>query len=235
MASEVLFERIEKKYLMSKKQYSGFLKCMEPYMQIDEFGDHTVMSLYYDTEHWDLIRRSIEKPVFKEKLRLRSYGTPGETDPVYIELKRKYHGVVYKRRREMTLTEARKLLSEGVPAEETDQVLREIGYFLDFYRPLTPHMLISCERAAYYSKSGPKIRLTIDRNIRARETELDLAKGDGGTLLFPDERFLMELKIEGSMPLWIAKALSELKLYPGGFSKYGRFYMKKMKEETENV
>ena len=231
MDNGIVFERIEKKYLMTKKQYTEFVKRMAPYMRLDEYGRKTVSSVYYDTDDFLLIARSIEKPVYKEKLRIRSYGTPGPDDPVYIELKKKYRGIVYKRRKEMPLREARAYLA-GEYRPEEDQILREIDYFLDYYRP-KPKILIMYERSAYYSRMGPKIRLTIDENIRARYDDLHLGKSTEGEMLFDTERYLMELKIEGAVPLWLSKAMTELGIRPESFSKYGRLYQKKMKEERE--
>lgn len=230
---EAFFERIEKKYLMNRSQYEQFLKRISPYMKLDEYGDHTVMSVYYDTDRYDLIRRSVEHPYFKEKLRVRSYGTPTEKTEVYIELKRKINRIVYKRRKAMCWDEAAAYLKEGIRPGEEDQIFREIDYFLKQYPTIAPRMLIAYERAAYYSVTGPKIRLTIDRDIRAREDDLTLLHGSYGEKLYEKDIYVVELKIEGSMPLWLSETLADIHAYSGGFSKYGRFYEKKVTGRAE--
>ena len=231
MATAV-FQRIEKKYLITKAQCEGFLKAMEPYIMPDEYGEYSPASIYFDTPDWTLARRSIGGPVFKEKFRLRTYGVPTDDSPAFLEIKRKYDGVVYKRRVTMPYREAYRYLQGDFRPADDSQIFKEIERFREFYG-IRPAMLVACERRAFKAREGDGVRLTIDKNIRCRREDLDLSHGFHGTPLFDENLYLMEIKIAGAMPLPMAEALTELKIYPRGFSKYGSFYKKKLAEEQE--
>ena len=218
-----VFKRTEKKYLINKEKYDSMLDCLEEYMSVDQYGKHTIGNIYFDTDTYDLISRSIEKPIYKEKLRLRSYGVPKANDKVFIEIKKKYDGVVYKRRVSMTLTEARDYLYKGIKPKKDSQILREINYFVSFYQPV-PKLYLAYDRIAYFGKEDPDIRITFDHNIRSRGYNLDLGEGDYGDLLLESDTYLMEVKVAGAMPMWMAKLFSELEIYPCSFSKYGNIY-----------
>ena len=113
MAGQI-FERYEKKYLLDENQYTELQKVLKGRFQIDNYGKTTINNIYYDTPESLLIRRSIEKPVYKEKLRVRSYGKADSETQVFIELKKKYKGIVYKRRTSMKLRHSDALLYENV-------------------------------------------------------------------------------------------------------------------------
>ncbi|WP_195269399.1 polyphosphate polymerase domain-containing protein [Eubacterium sp. 1001713B170207_170306_E7] len=225
-----VFQRIEKKYRLSGEKYWTLIQALKPYIQMDEYGRHTICNIYYDTEHFDLIRHSIEKPPYKEKLRLRSYGVPGPQDTVYIEIKKKWRRTVYKRRTAMTLTQAQAYLNHGIRPEMDSQILREIDYFLNFYRPV-PRLFLAYDRIACYGIQDDDIRITFDANIRSRENDLKLASGDAGTALLESQEVLMEIKIPNAMPLWLTRILSELQIYPTSFSKYGNIYKHSLVQE----
>lgn len=229
MADMDTFKRTEKKYLMSGQQYEQFLERTRSQLQLDQYGLHTICNIYYDTDDYELIRRSIEKPAYKEKLRLRSYGIPSLEDDVFLEIKKKWKGVVYKRRVSLPLEKARKYLEEGEPLEHSGQIESEIDYFFKFYQP-KPKMYIAYDREAFFGREDNSLRLTIDRNIRSREYELQLECGDYGDLLLDKDMYLMEIKINASMPMWLAWVLSDLEIYPISFSKYGNIYKKKLLE-----
>ncbi len=221
MAQEV-FKRVEKKYLLSSEQYNELKKLLKDEMILDQYGKHTICNTYFDTDTYQLIRTSIEKPVYKEKLRLRSYGIPTENSKVFIELKKKYKGVVYKRRQEMTLRQANSYFSAGIrPAQS--QILREIDWFLAFYNPV-PKVNIFYDRLAYYHKEEKDLRITFDTNILCRDYALDLRKGAWGSAILPENKYLMEIKIPGAIPIWLSKKLTELEIYHTSFSKYGNWY-----------
>jgi SPX domain protein involved in polyphosphate accumulation len=228
--SNEIFQRIEKKYLITREQYERMQDMMKDYMQIDDYGLSTICNIYYDTETYDLIRTSIEKPTYKEKLRLRSYGVPGENDRTYIEIKKKYKGIVYKRRIQLPLKEARNYLEHGIRPSKENQILKEIDYFRQYYKPVKK-MYIAYDRIAMFGKQDDSIRITFDQNIRSREYDMDLSKGDSGELLFNSNTILMETKVAGAYPLWLVKILSELMIYPVSFSKYGSIYKKKLNDE----
>ena len=229
---QTVFKRIEKKYLLTKKQYENLLKLSKDYLVKDEFGLHTVCNIYYDTDNYSLIRKSIEKPVYKEKLRVRSYDTPNKNTKVYIELKKKYEGIVHKRRITVKESEAEKYL-KNKKIDRDDQISKEINYVLNHYN-LVPKLYLAYDRIAYYNKDDSTLRITFDSNIRSRTDNLDLKLGDAGELLFKEEVYLMEIKAVGGLPLWLVKILDELKIYPTSFSKYGNVY-KKMLERKEIV
>lgn len=225
-----VFQRIEKKYLMNQEQYQQFLAGMSPYMEMDQYGLHTIGNIYYDTEDDILIRTSIEKPPYKEKMRLRSYGIPEEGDMVFLELKKKWDGIVYKRRVAMTLEEARAYLMEGKAPDHDRQMVKEMDYFLDYYHPV-PRLYLAYDRRAYAGKEDSRLRLTIDERIRSRDWDLDLSCGDQGRMLFEKDYYLMEIKAPDAYPMWLAHLLSRLGIYPVSFSKYGMFYKKRKEEE----
>ena len=217
------FKRVEKKYLLSAEKFQALRARLDEYIMPDEYFSSTVCSIYYDTDDYELIRRSIEGPVYKEKLRLRSYNVPAEDGEVFVELKKKYKGVVYKRRVRMRADEAEPYLAMQAPAPKDTQITREIDWFLKTNRP-TPKAFIACDREAYVAVSDPELRITFDFNMRWRDTDLHLTHGaDGEPLVGPGE-VLMEIKIPGTAPLWLASMLSELEIFPTGFSKYGSCY-----------
>ncbi|MCQ2558541.1 MAG: polyphosphate polymerase domain-containing protein [Oscillospiraceae bacterium] len=222
-AVQATFERYEKKYLMTAEQYRALRSRLDPLIRPDLYPESTVCSIYYDTDDFSIIRESIEKPVYKEKLRLRSYNVPGEEGEVFVELKKKFKGVVYKRRVAMTNRQAELWLSGEAPAPEDSQIIREISWFLKMNRP-SPKVLICYDRLAYVAISDPRLRITFDRNMRWRDSDLHLPHGDGGAPIVDPGHVLMEVKIPGAAPVWLAKMLSELQIYPTSFSKYGSAY-----------
>ncbi|SET53299.1 polyphosphate polymerase domain-containing protein [[Clostridium] polysaccharolyticum] len=221
------FERVEKKYMMTKEQFESFLQRTEDKITLDEYGLHTICNIYYDTDTYDLIRYSISKPKYKEKLRLRSYGIPSKESAVFVELKKKWNGVVFKRRTSMSLEEAKNYLDYGVRPDKESQIVREIDYFLEYYNPL-PKLFLAYDRLAFFSNEDAQVRITVDQNIRSRTTDLDLSLGDYGEKLLEEGDYLMEIKVPGVFPLWLANILSELKIYPVSFSKYGNIYKKSL-------
>ncbi len=218
------FKRYEKKYLVNMEQYRQLLQRSQNRLMADEYGETTICNIYFDTPDRRLIRASLEKPVYKEKLRLRSYGTPSSQDMVFVELKKKYKEVVYKRRVQMDLESAEHYLYDHAPAVRPSQITKEIDWFLNFYHDLQPAMYISYERTALYGLEDSKLRITFDRNILYRQEELWLECGVWGNLILEEGYRLMEIKIPGAIPLWLTRILNELMIYPASFSKYGRGY-----------
>ncbi len=229
--SQTVFERYEKKYILTSAQYKELREHLNEFMQIDEYGLHTISNIYFDTDTFELIRASIERPIYKEKFRLRSYGIPGQNDAVFLELKKKYKGVVYKRRVSMTLQQAMGYLENRNYAEEKTQILTEIDWFFKIYDPV-PKVYIAYDRIALFGKEDSNLRITFDSNIRWRDHDLDLSKGDYGDAIMNPNCFLMEIKIPGAMPLWLSHLLTKLKIYSNSFSKYGTCYQKKILGHT---
>jgi len=218
-----VFKRYEKKYFLDGGRYRSFKAIAEQYMQVDEYGKSTICNLYYDTADFELIRNSIEKPVYKEKLRLRSYGVPKPEDTVFLELKKKYKGVVYKRRIALSLEEAYKSIQEGAVDDSRGQIGREINYFLEMYHPI-PKVYLAYDRIAMFGREDAELRMTFDFRIRSRGENLDLAAGDEGELLLPEDNVIMEIKVKDSYPMWLIHALEAVEIYPCSFSKYGNVY-----------
>lgn len=218
-----VFERYEKKYLLSRAQYRALRAALAPHMEQDAYGKHTICNLYFDTEQFSLIRHSLDKPLYKEKLRLRSYGIPQLHDTVYVELKKKFAGVVYKRRVGMTLTQAYRYLLSGIHPAEECQIVREIDWFMK-NNPVFAAAYIAYDRVALFGKEDNDLRITFDEEVRAREHHLDLLCGDYGTRLLEPGAVLMEAKLPYAMPLWLSHVFSECGVQPGTFSKYGACY-----------
>ena len=231
--TKLSFKRYEKKYLLSRAQYEKLFDALHEHIVPDEYFKSSVCSLYYDTDDYSLIRHSIEAPVYKEKLRLRSYGVPKAEDEIFIELKKKYKGMVYKRRLTMRADEAAAYLAGKAPPPEQTQLTRELDWFLR-QNAVKPRVLIACDRTAWVAKDDPELRITFDENLRWRDTDLNLCLGSAGESLTEPGMVLMELKIPGAVPLWLAHLLSELSLFPTGFSKYGTCYKDHILKEYFN-
>ena len=223
MAYQTVFKRYELKFLLTKAQKSAVLEAMAPYMSLDKYGRTLICKLYFDTDDYRLIRRSIEKPVYKEKLRIRSYGVASGDSTVFVELKKKYDSVVYKRRLSMSEREALEwLLSNG--ERPRSQISDEIDYILSYYKNLHPTVFLSYEREAYYSNDKSDFRVTFDENILGRTSDLSLSSGAYGEPLLDEDKTLMEIKCSGAIPLWMVRILSSERIYKTSFSKYGTMY-----------
>lgn len=225
MNNIMTFKRREIKYLLDDDVYNSLKERLKARLVEDEHGRSTICNIYYDTPDFRIIRKSLEKPVYKEKLRLRSYGTAGAEDKVFVELKKKYNGIVYKRRETLTLAQSDEYLAGHTKAPCDTQIFREIDWFRDYYENLKPAMYISYEREAYYSLENPDLRITFDQNIMYRSYNLSLAAGVEGEKILEPGQHLMELKAGGAIPVWLTRTLDELGIYHTSFSKYGRAYL----------
>lgn len=223
-----VFRRVEQKYLLDGAQYEAMRNFLAPYMRPDAFGRSTVCGIYFDTPDRRLVRASLEKPVYKEKLRLRTYGVPQAQSTAFVELKKKYKGVVYKRRAEMPYAEAYGWLCCGRPHAADSQILREIAWCLQFYGTLGPAAVLCYDRTALYGREDDGLRITFDEAIRWRGADFDLRCGDDGARLIPDGYALMEIKTTGGMPVRLSDALCAQGIYPTSFSKYGSAYRSAM-------
>ena len=226
-----VMKRFELKYLLSPQQKDYLCPALEGRMQVDAFGLSSIASLYYDTPDYRLIRASLEKPAFKEKLRLRSYGLATEGSPVYLELKRKHDGVVYKRRVQTTVPQANAFVAGAGEIGPEGQIQRELTYFRDFYRTLVPACLIIYDRTAYFEPDGD-LRLTIDDRPRYRTERLDLTESMEGLPLLEDGWSILEVKVQRAMPLWLSSILSAGGIYKSSFSKYGEAYRRQLTAES---
>ncbi len=221
--TRLTFKRYEQKYLLNAEQYTVFKKRLDEYIQPDEYFSSTVCSVYYDTDDFRFIRNSIDGPVYKEKLRLRSYNVPSADSVVFIELKEKFMGLVYKRRIAMTVFEAMDYLSGRSVLKDDSQPGREIDWFLRS-NSISPKVFLASDREAYVGKEDNELRITFDRDIRWRGDDLDLTLGSYGENVTESGQVLMEIKMPESSPIWLARMLSEEKIFPTAFSKYGTCY-----------
>lgn len=226
MSYQAVFKRYELKYILTMEQKEKVLKAMEPYMALDEYGRTTIRNIYFDTDNYRLIRRSIEKPTYKEKLRVRSYKQAKPESTVFVELKKKYDSVVYKRRLSLPQMQAMEWVCGEKESESDTQIAEEIDYFLEYYQNLHPVVFLSYEREAYFSKNKSDFRVTFDDHILCREEDLSLEAQIGGISLLEEGKVLMEIKTSGGIPLWMAQVLSEEQIYKTSYSKYGTAYQK---------
>lgn len=224
MKYQNVFKRYELKYLLTRDQQRLLLKVMNDYMEPDQFGRSTICNIYFDTPSKILIRRSNEKPLYKEKLRIRSYGIATSDTTVFVELKKKYNSVVYKRRVSMIETEAMDYIKNVTPPTIENQITKEIDYFCEFYQGLEPSLFMSYERKAFFSNQDSNFRMTFDENILCRDYDLNLKTGAYGSSLLTDDMVLLEVKTSMGIPMWLTQFLSENKLYKTSFSKYGNAY-----------
>ena len=225
MAVQQVFKRYEKKYILTSEQEKKFLKEIEGKMKMDKYGEHTICNIYFDDDNFKLIRESLDKPMYKEKLRLRTYGVPENGDhQAFVEIKKKFDGVVYKRRIPLKLKEAEDYLYEGIRPQKDSQILREIDWFKKAHSPLKPKVVLTYVRRAFYGIENPDFRMTIDRDITCRYDSLHLTDGVFGDKILEEGTSLLEIKIPGIMPLWMSAILSSLKIFPASFSKYGTYY-----------
>lgn len=230
MGFQTIFQRYEIKYRITRAQQARIIEAIRSRMKEEAYGVSTVCNVYFDTPDHLLIRRSLEKPLYKEKLRLRSYGRITSDGTVFLELKKKYKGVVYKRRVVLTESQAMAYLCEGKRTEDT-QILREIDYALSYYGNLRPAMYLCYDRRAFYGVEDTTLRLTFDDNVRWRQDRLRLTEDTDGKPLLPPDTVLMEIKTATALPLWLTDILTREKIYKSSFSKYGTAYLETVKED----
>ena len=242
--------------MLTPEQKQTILLAMEPYMKLDKYGRTTIRNIYFDTDNYLLIRRSIDKPEYKEKLRIRSYGKAFPDSTVFVELKKKYRNVVYKRRLSLPVCPAMEWVcgtqcpdGTAMPARAVNpayiaraaqtpgsaQIAKEIDYFLTHYENLRPAVFLSYAREAYYSKDKSDFRVTFDDTVLCRQNDLSLESEIYGTPLLPDGKVLMELKCSGGIPLWMTHVLSAEHIYKTSFSKYGTAYQSMIFPELQNI
>ncbi len=218
-----VMKRYEMKYILSKEQTEYLVEALSGHMEVDQYGLSSIASLYYDTPNYRLIRESLDKPEFKEKIRLRSYGIHKAGKPLYLELKRKAYGIVYKRRIETNQNDVNEFFDNKIDIKSSTQIGREISYFRNYYDNLKPACLIIYDRVAYFEPNG-SLRLTIDYNPRYRLDDLNLSTSMDGELLLPEGSTILEIKVQEAMPLWLSNILTNGRIYKSSFSKYGEAY-----------
>jgi hypothetical protein len=231
MAVQMNFKRREVKYLITDEQRERLMQLFAQHMVADEWGASTVCNVYYDTPSQLLIRRSLDKPEYKEKIRVRSYGPAKPGKPVFLELKKKYDGIVYKRRCSASLSEVDAFFAgEHAPAT---QIEREIDFAIRRYEGIFPYVYLAYDREAFYGANDHDFRVTFDENILFRDYDMSLGSDIYGTPLLKDGKILMEIKCSGGIPLWMTQVLSEEHIYKTSFSKYGTAYSRYIQPEMQ--
>jgi hypothetical protein len=233
LISAVYFQRYEQKYLLNDFQYHAVLKTLDEFTRPDEYGPSTIYSIYYDNDDFEIARKALNKPAYKEKLRLRSYGIPRPGDAVYLELKKKLNGLTYKQRIPVLFTDTEKCLYFKPLNVHQTYILNEIFWFLRSYNPY-PRFTVSYDRRAFRGLANSALRITFDTNIRCGTEYLDFFKGSAGTHLIDDNTCLMEIKTDTSIPLFFSACLSGLNIFPVSFSKYRRAYESLLSETLFN-
>lgn len=226
MAHQIKFERNELKYLITIEQKNKILKTINQFMKLDEYGRTTIRNIYFDTPDYRLIRRSIEKPIYKEKLRIRSYKKAEDQSIVFVEVKKKYNSIVYKRRVALPIEDAMEWICKKKKLSNENQITREIEYFVKYYDNLQPTVFLTYEREAYYCKENSDLRVTFDENILYRNYDVDLHNEVYGEEVLDKNYSVMEIKCSYGIPLWLTSLLSKEKIFKTSFSKYGTAYKK---------
>lgn len=221
------FQRFETKYVISKEKLADLLAEFEEHLQEDEHAYSTISNLYYDTPTFQMIRESLEKPYFKEKLRVRTYDAePDEMSQVFLEIKKKVRKIVYKRRISTDLLAAESYLAGGTGKLSDSQIKDEIDWLCQRYGGVQPMMYIYYNRYSMKGKVDPSVRITIDHDVTYRAYDLSLLDGKHGQPLLPDNHVIMEIKVPGAYPLWLSEILDRHQVYSSSFSKYGVAYKK---------
>jgi len=230
-----IFRRREKKYLITSEQGAALQKLVSRYTVIDQHGEYLIRDLYYDTANWDIIGKSIQRPSYKEKLRLRLYGQYNNESQGFLEMKRKYESIVYKRRIAFPLSELKNRCVREIVSEVDSQISREISYFLKV-NPVSEKIYIAYKRTAYTGVEDEGLRITFDRDLVFHLCSLNgnyLSEYNdcqiGGRQIedcqiIEQNQILMEIKTSGAIPLWLTGALSENNIFPISFSKFGVCY-----------
>jgi hypothetical protein len=250
MAIEV-FKRKEMKYIMNGERYAHITNFLTKYMNLDEYNKgnqhYSIANIYYDTHDNNIIRQSVAKPKYKEKLRLRAYGVPDLDTKTYLEIKKKYRGIVYKRRVTLPLRDAYHFIETGeIPVNKKSdryvnrQVMKELQYAIQFYEPI-PVIYLAYDRIAYFGKPeseggpGRDLRISFDFNVRTRREETGLEIGDHGEQLLEEDTFIMEVKSAQTLPRWLLDYFEEHGMRRGSFSKYGAEYKRFLRRNIEGT
>lgn len=228
------FKRYETKYLLSKEEHLELIDLMKEYMTLDKYGRMLITNIYFDTNDYRVIRRSLEKPLYKEKLRVRFYNN--DFEKAFIELKKKYKKVVYKRRIDTSFDKMIESLAKRESMLEDSQIAKEIDYFLDVHNNPFPRVYLSYEREAFYCTDKSDFRMTFDYNILVRDYDVLNVKSKEGIYVLSDDYVLLEVKTGYALPEWLLNYFQENKIYKQSFSKYGYSYTNFLsRKEKENV
>jgi len=226
-----IFKRVEQKYLLTEEQYLSLQDLIDRYFLPDNYYFNKIYNLYFDNDNYDNIINSIEKPKYKAKIRLRSYGEATQDEYLFLEMKQKYKGTVYKRRINLTLKEFNEYMNDGTFPKKKKQIMKEIDYHIKYHK-LHPAIFVAYDRYSYYSKEDDNFRITFDYNLRGRTNNLKLQDTKENKMYFDQNMYIMEVKCLYALPLWFIRELSKLKIYPSSFSKVGNIYLKERRSKN---
>lgn len=226
---ENIFKRVEKKYLLTEQEYHELFSRIKNHLIKDKYFSSTICNIYFDNDKEEVLINSIERPIYKHKIRLRSYGIPTLEDDVFLEIKSKYKSVVGKRRIKLKLKDFKKY-QRTKKYTGNDQIMKELDYLFNFYN-LKPAYYVAYDRKCYIGKNEEHLRITVDENLRSRKHHLTLDYGDKGKQHFKEKTYIVEIKTLGAMPLWLVRNLSELEIYNRSFSKIGDIFIKDKEKE----
>ncbi len=219
------FQRYEKKFHLHKETYQSMLEELHGHIVEDDYHSYTISNVYYDNEDNKIIRHSISKPVFKQKLRIRSY----DNENLFFEIKKKYRSQVFKRR---VVIKADDYYNNDFSKVADKQTLSEIEYFIEYHK-VFPKVALKYSRVAYKGIEDENLRITFDSQLKYSTTNLDIRQKDNTLKDELDGSYIMEIKVEGAVPVWLSMILDKLKIYSTPFSKYGYCYKKYL--STQNT
>ncbi len=231
MSKQMFFKRHEMKYKLTYKEYKYLVDLMKKYMQIDEYKRNKITNIYYDTEDYKVIRNSLEKPKYKEKLRMRMYGDTEINDKVFVELKKKFKGIVYKRR---IILDKNDQIFEIEKINMDNQVLKEIKYFLSLYNEIKPMIHLSYYREAYKGIEDSEFRMTFDFDIKVRNEDITFLSSRYDKNILDDDTVILEVKTVSGLPNWLLDFFKENEILQTSFSKYGEAYKKYLIKDFKN-
>lgn len=216
---QTIFSRNEKKYQITQHKAAQLVEAISNKMKPGKYGTYWVQNLFFDTDNWDIIHTSMEKPHYKEKMRLRCYGTPETTDRMFLEFKKKYDGVVYKRRFPIVPAELANYTINEILSRANTQIAKELVYHIQ-QKGVTEKFYISYNRQEFTGVHDEDLRLTIDSNISYRLDSLFFTQPQLDCSALDPNKFLLEIKMPLSIPLWLSHILSDLGIFASSFSKY---------------
>lgn len=215
-----IIDRFEIKYLLNKCDYNLLINKMKDFLVKDKYFKETIYNIYFDSDDYILINRSLDKPIYKEKIRMRSYDKTNDSTNIFLEIKKKYIKNSNKRRVVISYKDYLDYINYGIIPKCDKQIMNEIDYCFKRYK-LKPKIKILYDRLAYCLKGDDTFRITFDTNIRYSNDNMDFNNDDN--ILFMSD-YIMEIKTFSGIPLWLNKILNNLDIYPTSYSKVGKIY-----------
>ena len=225
-----IIDRMEQKYFVSFDKYKKLMDIIEDKLVKDKYFSERIYNIYFDNDEYEFMTKSLDKPLYKEKVRLRSYETADKNSNVFLEIKKKFQGHGNKRRVVINYNDAIDYINNKIIPDTNKQIMNELDYTFK-KNNLKPKISLTYDRLSYAFKEDDSYRITFDTNIRYSNKKIDLVDLDDDYCLFNDG-YIMEVKTLKGYPMWFIKALNELKLFPTSYSKVGEAY-KELKERNE--